>query len=103
MIRPIRNPKIIDDDAFANIIKPAYNEITNYLNNEIIYDFFASYYKNNAIWEDHTLELEYKDTLDYLSNVPKYNDLDINKLKKILKEKHSLVLTSANPIGLKEI
>lgn len=107
MIQPARNPDKINDDSFAAIIKPAYDEIKNYLNNEVIYDFFAfciaAYYKNNAIWEDHTLELEYKDAIDYFSTISDFSNLDIAKLKKILKEKHSLILTSANPIGLKKI
>ena len=50
--------------------------------------------------------MEYADAMAYLSLIParlKRFDLDLEKLKSVLEKKHSLNLTSVNPIGIEEI
>ena len=107
MVRPGKEGRDLDDDTFAAIIEPTYNEIRNYLDNEFIYDFFArclaTDFKNNSIWDDSKLEYEFKDAISFLENMPKYNELNIDKLNQILKEKHSLKITSVNPIGIEKM
>ena len=107
MIRPAREQEQLTDDEFAELIDVTMKEIRNYLDNEFIYDFFArclaTDFNNDTIWEDSNLEYEYKDALSFLANMPKYNKLDIEKLNKILKEKHSLKVTSVKPIGIEKI
>lgn len=107
MIRPARECRELSDDAFAELIEPNHQEIKRYVNNELIYDFFAfciaSSFNNDALWEDYKLEYEYTDAVEYLSNLPKFEELDIDKFKKILEKKHSLKLTNADPIRIEEI
>ena len=107
MIRPARECEEMNDDEFAELIEPAHQMIKKYVNEELIYDFFAfciaSSYNNDALWEDYKLEYEYKDASEYLSNLPHFEELDLEKFKKTLEKKHSLKLTSADPIRIEEI
>ena len=107
MVRPGKEGRDLDDDTFAKIIEPTYNEIRNYLDNEFIYDFFArclaTDFKNDSIWDDSKLEYEFKDAISFLENMPKYDEINIDKLNQTLKEKHSLKITSVNPIGIEKI
>ncbi len=107
MVRPGKEGRDLDDDTFAAIIEPTYQEIRNYLDNEFIYDFFArclaTDFKNDSIWDDSKLEYEFKDAISFLENMPKYDEINIDKLNKTLKEKHSLKITSVNPIGIEKI
>ena len=107
MVRPAREARELTDDEFAELIEPTYQEIRNYLDNEFIYDFFArclaTDFNNDSIWADSNLEYEYKDTLSFLENMPKFENIDVEKLNKVLKEKHSLKVTSVKPIGIEKI
>lgn len=107
MVRPGKEGRDLDDDTFAAIIEPTYQEIRNYLDNEFIYDFFArclaTDFKNDSIWDDSKLEYEFKDAISFLENMPKYDEINIDKLNQTLKEKHSLKITSVNPIGIEKI
>ena len=107
MVRPGKEGRDLDDDTFAAIIEPTYQEIRNYLDNEFIYDFFArclaTDFKNDSIWDDSKLEYEFKDAISFLDNMPKYDEINIDKLNQTLKEKHSLKITSVNPIGIEKI
>ena len=110
MIRPAREVEDLSDDDFAKALEPSENEIKNYLLNDFMYDFFAKClatdYKNDSIWADSNLEKEYADAMAYLSLIParfKKVDFDVEKLKSILEKKHSLKITSVDPIGIEEI
>ena len=107
MVRPGKEGRDLDDDTFAAIIEPTYQEIRNYLDNEFIYDLFArclaTDFKNDSIWDDSKLEYEFKDAISFLENMPKYDEINIDKLNQTLKEKHSLKITSVNPIGIEKI
>lgn len=107
MIRPAREEEELSDDEFAEIINKEATVIRNFLDNEFVYDFFAfciaTSYNKDALWEDCNLEYEFKDAMMYLDNMPTFDKIDIEKFKKILKEKHSLKLTSANPLRIEEI
>lgn len=107
MVRPGIEGRSLDDDTFAEIIEQTYNEIRHYLDNEFIYSFFAKClatdYSNDSIWDDSKLEYEYKDAISFLENMPKYSEINIDKLNKTLKEKHSLKITSVDPIGIEKI
>lgn len=107
MIRPTREVEDLSDDEFAKALEPSENEIKNYLFNDFIYDFFArclaTDFKNDSIWADSNLEYEFKDAMTFLSNMPRYDKFDIEKFKSVLEKKHSLKLTSVDPIGIEEI
>lgn len=107
MIRPTREVEGLSDDEFAKALEPSENEIKNYLFNDFIYDFFArclaTDFKNDSIWADSNLEYEFKDAMTFLSNMPRYDKFDIEKFKSVLEKKHSLKLTSVDPIGIEEI
>ena len=110
MIRPAREVEDLSDDDFAKALEPSEKEIKDYLLNDFLYDFFArclaTDFKNDSIWADSNLEMEYADAMAYLSLIParlKRFDLDLEKLKSVLEKKHSLNLTSVNPIGIEEI
>ena len=107
MLRPAREVEGLTDDEFADIIQPSYIEIRNYLDNEFIYEFvakcIATDFKNDSIWGDSNLEYEFRDAMDFLSNMPRFDKINIDKLKKTLEKKHSLKITSANPIRIEKI
>ena len=107
MIRPAREEVELSDDEFAKIIDPEDKAIRNFLDNEFVYDFFAfciaTSYNCDSLWEDCNLEYEFKDAMYYLNNMPTFDKIDIKKFKKILKEKHSLKLTSVDPLRIEEI
>ena len=107
MIRPARESAELSDDEFAELIEPTYQEIKNYLENEFIYEFFANClstdFNNDSIWADSNLEYEYRDAIAFLENMPDFKKIDIEKLNKVLKEKHSLKITSVKPIGIEKI
>lgn len=106
MIRPAREAEYSDDE-FAKIIEPEDKAVRHFLDNEFIYDYFAfciaTSYKYDSLWEDSKLEYEFKDAIFYLNRMPTFDKIDIEKFKKILKEKHSLKLTSVNPLRIEEI
>ena len=110
MIRPAREQEDLSDDEFYEIIEPSLKEINNYLNNVFLYDYIARCiavnFKNNSIWEDSKLEYEFKDAMDSLANmsvVNRFENFDVEKLERILEKKHSLKITSVNPIRIEEI
>ncbi len=107
MIRSGKEAKKLDDDTFAALIEPTFNEIRNYLYNEYVYEFFAKClatdFKNDSIWDDSKLEYEYVDAMSFLENMPKYNEIDIEKLNSYLEKKHSLKITSVDPIGIEKV
>lgn len=107
MIRPAREVEEMSDDEFYESIKPAFLEIRDYLENEFVYEFVAKciaiHYQKDAIWADSNLEYEFKDAMEFLSNMPQFKDIDVKKLKSTLEKKHSLKITSANPIRIEEI
>ena len=76
------------------------------IDNVLIYEYFAFYianaYSNDALWEDYRLDYEYTGAAGDLTKLPSYEELNIEKLKKILKEKYSLELTSTVPIKIEE-
>lgn len=107
MIRPAREVEGLSDDEFADIIDVTMKEIRDYLDNNFMYDFvakcIATDFKNDSIWADSNLEYEFKDAMTFLSNMPRYDKFDIEKFKSVLEKKHSLKLTSVDPIGIEEI
>ncbi len=78
-------------------------EIFNYISKHLINDFFAFYlaksYQLNVIWKSSNIEYELKDALDYIKNCDLSN-VDLDKVKNILREKYSLQLTSTYPINI---
>lgn len=107
MIRPAREVEGLTDDEFADAIEPSVKEIREYLDNEFVYDFvarcIATDFKNDSIWADSNLEYEFRDAMDFLANMPRFKNFDIKKFNQVLQKKHSLKLTSANPIRIEEI
>ena len=107
MIRPKREVEGLTDDEFAKALEPTEREIKNFLYNDFLYDFFAKClstdFKNDSIWEDSCLEYEYLDAMGFLANMPYYREIDVEKLKEVLEKKHSLKITSVNPIRIEEI
>jgi len=109
MIRKARSETALSDNEIAKILRPHEQAVFDYIGTDLIYDFFAfvlaDAFNKDCIWEDSTLEFEYIDALDYLrvSKAPGYKKLDLKRIKKILKEKYSLRITSENPIRIEKI
>lgn len=107
MIQPANVLSELSDEEFADYSEKADKKIRGYLNDNLLYDFFAyllsENYHSDLIPDDCLLRSEYNLALNFLSNVKKYDELDINKFKKIIKEKYSLNLTSIDPIRIEEI
>ena len=107
MIRPEEELNNLSDDEYAEVVKPADDEIKDYLYNNLLYDFLAKFiatnYKYDVISDSENVLAEYNTVKMILSNMPEYSDIDIEKLKNELEKKHSLKLTSADPIRIEEI
>lgn len=107
MIRPAHEVEELSDEEFYKCVEPAFKEVRDYLDNKFIYEYVAKciaiHYKKDAIWSDSNLEYEFKDAMEILSNMPRFKDIDVEKLKNTLEKKHSLKITSANPIRIEEI
>ena len=107
MIRPARETQELSNEEFAKAYEPADIEIRSYLKDELLYNFYArylaTYYNHDAIWEDSNLEYELKDAKMDLSTAMEQTVVDLDKLNSILEKKHSLRITSANPIRIEEI
>lgn len=112
MIRASRNTKegYLTDKQFDEIISNCVNRETDFFSNVILPDFvafcLANRFNTDALWEDSCLEYEYLDIIDTLANLsflPDYQELNIDKINSILKEKYSLIITSSNPIKIESI
>ena len=107
MIRTDDEFKNLNDEDYAEVIKPADDEFKEYLENNILYDIVANFIfiknKHNVIPDTSSLIGEYNTVLMLLSNMPRYKEFNIEKLKTILEKKHSLKLTSVDPIRIEEI
>ena len=107
MIRTDDEFKNLNDDDYAEVIKPADDEFREYLEDNLLYDIVANFIsikdKHNVIPDTSTLIGEYNTVLMLLANMPRYNKFNIEKLKTVLEKKHSLKLTSVDPIRIEEI
>ena len=101
MIRKARSETALSDNEIAKILRPHEQAVFDYIGTDLIYDFFAfvlaDAFNKDCIWEDSTLEFL------RVSKAPGYKKLDLKRIKKILKEKYSLRITSENPIRIEKI
>ena len=107
MIKPAYECDRMSDDEFDQYVSKHVNEVRDYIDNTLVYDFFsffiANAYNNDCLWDDYRLDYEYTNASGDLTILPKYSDLDIEKLNKILKEKYSLKITSTIPLKIEKI
>ena len=98
MIRK-RNGKDITDEEFLNIILPFENVLEEYFIKNIVYEFVAFYlskgYEMSALWEC-PLQHQINSAIETLAGIRIKDKFDINKLNKILKEKHSIKIIDIN-------
>lgn len=109
MIKSSTERKKMSESNLANILKPHEDHVMSYIGNDLIYDFFpfvlASAFNYDCIWDDSTLEDEYIDAIDYVHSLsfPKYKNLDIDRIKKIMEDKYHLKIISVKPIKIEKI
>ena len=97
-----------NEEEFRKILEPCEKEITNYMKNELLYELatfhLASSFKHDCIWSDSSLKKEYEDALDYFNFLkPKFEEVDKERIKKLLEEKYSLRIINENPIEIEKI
>lgn len=95
----------ITDDKFDNVVLPCRDKIINYIKNNILDEYvaynIATYYKNDAIWNE-PFELQIISALEDLAQL-NVSDCNIQNIKNILKTKHHLNVISDDPIIIDEI
>ena len=103
MIR--KDKKNISDEEFKKIIDPCIKVITKYIKENILDEFIAfdiaTHYKMNALW-DEPFDNQIYSAIQDLSEM-KLSDCNKDNVKRILKEKHKLEVTSENPLEINEI
>ena len=97
-----------NEEEFARILRPCEEEIKAFIKNELIYELatfhLASSFNHDCIWADSSLANEYDDAVDYLNTKrPAFEDLDKERIKKMLEEKYSLRIVSEDPIEIEKI
>ncbi len=97
-----------NEDEFARILNPCEEEIKAFISNELVYELatfhLASSFNHDCIWADSSLKNEYMDAIDYFNTKkPKFEDLDVKRIKKMLEEKYSLRIINDDPIKIEKI
>ena len=108
MIRDKKEIEEYNDSEFYKAILPSEKKIRDYCKNHLIYDYFTyviwTLYKENAIWNNYTLEGLYKQALENLINdIPKYKDLKLNRIETLLEQKYYIRIKNKNPIKIEEL
>lgn len=100
----IRNDYDLSDEDFDNVIKPFDKALREYVNN-FVHEYLAFYlatgFKLDALWEG-TLSGHISSALDGLCEIP-INDSDVSKVREIMKNKYSLILTDNEQIEILDI
>lgn len=95
----------LSDDEFLEVVEPHNKAISDYIKNNVLYDFVAFYiakgYELNALWEEN-LTVHVNSAIEHLSAIEFKNQYDYDILKFILEKKYSLVITNENPLKVKE-
>ncbi len=107
MIRPASCVSELSDDEFYELIDPYVEDMIKYCTNDLVYELFAkslsSAYNNSALFENFTLENEYRDAIDFVSCMPEFENINVKKLKNILEKKYSLKIVNENPLIIEKI
>lgn len=94
MIR--KNLEVCSEKEFLEIVEPFNEEISKYIES-ILDDYIAFYiatgYKLSALWEAN-LKSYINDAIENLTAINFKNNIDNEKIKKILKEKYSLLVVN---------
>ncbi len=100
----IRKDYEMSDKEFDKIIKPFDDALHDYVKT-FLHDYLAFYiataYRMDALWEG-TLSGHINTALDRICEVD-ITQMNITKVKKILEEKHSLILTNDKNIQIQDI
>ncbi len=100
----IRKNYDLSEDEFFKIINPFDEALHNYVRtflHEYLAFYIATAYKMDALWEG-TLSGHINTALDRICEVDIESD-DIKKVKGILKNKYSLILTNDKSIKIQDI
>jgi len=88
------------------ILDPFEDEFMHYIKNEISYEFYSYYlylcHKMNAIFDNSNLCAEINDAKEYGQELPRLSELDVEKLKDVLKQKYDLEIVNENPLQIKK-
>lgn len=92
----------IDEETFLNVVLPANEDVKKQFIDNYLYDYVADYlaiyFKMDAMWTCKMCQ-EVNSALCSLCNFEEA-ELDYNKIKKLLKEKHSLLVTNEEPLAI---
>ena len=95
----------ISDEAFLKITEPHNNAIDDYIET-ILYDYAAYYiakgYELSALWES-SLKSHVHSAINTFEGIKFIKDYDYEKLKLILLEKYSLIITDDNTLNIKKV
>jgi len=95
----------ISDDDFENVVSPCNDMIMKFIKETILDEFvafdLATYYKNNAMW-DEPFELQIKSAIEDLAQLT-VKDCNKENIKDILKNKYKLNVVNESPIDIEEI
>lgn len=96
---------IIPDDEFLKIVEPHNEALSEYIRNNILYEFAAFYiakgYELNALWESN-LTAHVNSAIEHLSAIEFKKSYNYEELKKVLKEKYSLVVVNDSPLQVEK-
>lgn len=95
----------ISDEEFLKITEPHNNAIDDYIET-ILYDYVAYYiakgYELSALWES-SLKSHVHSAINTFEGIKFIKDYDYEKLKIILLEKYSLIITDDNTMNIKKV
>lgn len=95
----------VSEEEFLKIVEPHNRVIDNYIENTV-YDFVAFYlakgYELSALWES-SLKSHVHSAINTLEGIKFIKDYDYEKLKLLLLEKYSLLITDDETTNMQKI
>lgn len=102
MIR--KNLEICSEEEFLKIVEPFNEEISKYIEgflDDYIAYYIATGYRLNALWEAN-LKSYINDAIENLTAINFKNNIDNEKIKRLLKEKYSLLVINDKSLEIIE-
>lgn len=95
----------ISDEDFDNVVLPCSRIITDYIKETFLDEFIAfniaTYYKNNALW-DEPFDVQIHSAVEDLAQLSS-SDCNKDKIKSILENNHHLKVVCESPIMIEEL
>lgn len=97
----------LSDDEFKQFMESYEDDVDNYIINDLIYKITAFYvsknYELDLLSNQKGLRHLYGEMIQDLSNLPNFQEFDIDKLNTVLRENYDLEIIRDNPIQIKKL